>query len=91
LEERKPFYADVFQHWDDIAWSAYIGANSAVHPTVKDAPGGSTALVSSSNLYSSISAKTRWFGDEDRYNSDSEIPTIDIEPDTEDEDEIDED
>jgi hypothetical protein len=42
-------------------------------------------------LYSSISAKPGGFGDEDGYSSDSEILTIDIEPDTEDEDEIDED
>jgi hypothetical protein len=40
---------------------------------------------------SSISAKPGAFGDEDGYSSDVEIPTIDIEPDTEDEDEIDED
>jgi hypothetical protein len=45
----------------------------------------------SSSLYSSISAKPGGFGYEGGYSSDSEIPTIDIEPDAEDEDEINED
>ena len=54
------------------------------------APGASTAPVGSSSLYSSISAKPGGFGDEDGYSSDSQIPAIDIEPDTEGEDEIDE-